>query len=49
MAGPKGALTLPASGAKTWTPTVVNLAVLVVLEIAAYIALRWVFRSAHGG
>lgn len=33
----------------TWTPTVVNLVVLVVIEIAAYAALRYVFRTAHGG
>jgi hypothetical protein len=32
-----------------WTPTVGNLIVLLALEIAAYIALRWAFRTAHGG
>lgn len=33
----------------SWHPTVANLAVLIVLEVAAYAALRYVFRSAHGG
>lgn len=32
-----------------WTPTVANLVVLIALEIAAYCALRWAFRTAHGG
>ena len=32
-----------------WSPTVANLAVLIVLEIVAYVALRWAFRTAHGG
>lgn len=36
-------------GGGGWTPTVANLLVLVALEIAAYCALRWVFRTAHGG
>jgi hypothetical protein len=30
-------------------PTVVSLMVLVLLEFAAYAALRYTFRSAHGG
>lgn len=51
-AGPKGG-NMPArtgNGNGTgWTPTVANLAVLIVLEIAAYCALRWAFRTAHGG
>ncbi len=32
-----------------WHPTVVNLIVLIVLELVAYAALRYVFRSALGG
>jgi hypothetical protein len=32
-----------------WHPTVVNLLVLIVLELVAYAALRYVFRSALGG
>jgi len=32
-----------------WTPTVVNLLVLIALEIGAYIALRYAFRSVHAG
>lgn len=50
MAGPKGAETArPVSRAAGWTPTVANLIVLIALEIAAYCALRWAFRTAHGG
>jgi hypothetical protein len=50
MAGPRSAnITSPATSATGWTPTVANLAVLVVLEIAAYCLLRWAFRTAHGG
>lgn len=50
MAGPKGAnLTAPISSKTGWTPTVANLVVLIALEIAAYVALRWAFRTAHGG
>jgi hypothetical protein len=37
------------SNGPTWTPTVGNLIVLLALEIAAYLALRWAFRTAHGG
>lgn len=55
-AGPKGgnmpAQATPTRGRTTnggWTPTVANLLVLVLLEIAAYCALRWAFRTAHGG
>ena len=48
MAGPKGPETGPRA-ASNWTPTVANLVVLIVLEIAAYCALRWAFRTAHGG
>lgn len=48
MAGPKGAnVTAPAQ--TSWTPTVANLAVLIVLEIGIYCLLRWAFRTAHGG
>jgi hypothetical protein len=32
-----------------YTPTAVNLLVLIALEIGAYIALRWAFRTVHGG
>lgn len=49
MAGPKGAGSRPLFSADGWTPTVSNLCVLVLLEIGAYIALRWAFRTAHGG
>lgn len=48
MAGPRGAnLTTPTPGG--WTPTVASLVILVTLEIAAYVALRWAFRTVHGG
>lgn len=43
---------IPAPGAAAgsgWTPTVVNLLVLIGVEIVAYCLLRWAFRSAHGG
>lgn len=36
-------------GPKDWHPTVMNLAILIVLEIAAFAALRYAFRGAHGG
>jgi hypothetical protein len=50
MAGPRGAeMVAPAGRAGGWTPTVANLIVLIALEIAAYCALRWAFRTAHGG
>lgn len=49
MAGPKGAGSRPLFKAEGWTPTVTNLVVLVALEIGAYVALRWAFRTAHGG
>jgi hypothetical protein len=51
MAGPRGAeVTAPTQkAAASWSPTVVSLVVLIGLEIAAYAALRWAFRSAHGG
>lgn len=49
MAGPRSAnVTAPASTVG-WTPTVANLVVLIALEIVAYCALRWAFRTAHGG
>lgn len=32
-----------------WEPTVVALIVLILLEFAAYAALRYSFRSVHGG
>jgi hypothetical protein len=37
------------NGNSGWTPTVVNLAILVLIEVAAYAALRYAFRTAHGG
>lgn len=46
MAGPTGTVT---SNGKGWTPTTLNLVVLIGLEIIAYCALRWAFRAAHGG
>jgi hypothetical protein len=50
MAGPRGAEQTARVGTRTgWTPTVANLIVLIALEIAAYCALRWAFRTAHGG
>lgn len=49
MAGPKGANFARVGNGTGWTPTVANLLVLVVLEIAAYCALRWAFRTVHGG
>lgn len=51
MAGPRGAQVQASAtrGNGGWTPTVANLVVLVALEIAAYCALRWAFRTAHGG
>lgn len=49
MAGPKGAGSRALFSDSGWTPTVSNLVVLVVLEIGVYIALRWAFRTAHGG
>lgn len=35
--------------ADTWHPTVVNLLVLVVVEVALYAVMRYSFRSFHGG
>ncbi len=50
MAGPKtGNMVAPGGVATGWTPTVANLMILVALEIVAYCALRWAFRTAHGG
>jgi len=49
MAGPKGAGTRALFNSDGWTPTVSNLVVLVFLELGAYVALRWAFRTAHGG
>lgn len=49
MAGPKGAGTRSLFNSEGWTPTVSNLIVLVALELAAYVVLRYVFRTAHGG
>lgn len=49
MAGPRGVNTARPTTTAGWSPTVANLVVLVALEIAAYCALRWAFRTAHGG
>jgi hypothetical protein len=49
MAGPAGAGTATRRAAAGWTPTVANLMVLVLVEFAAYAALRWAFKTAHGG
>lgn len=49
MAGPNGTGVRGAMNAQAWHPTVVNLLVLVIVEIAAYAALRYAFRSFHGG
>ncbi len=49
MAGPKGAGTRPLFNTEGWTPTVTNVLIIVLLEIAAYTVLRYVFRTAHGG
>lgn len=49
MAGPKGAGSRALFNSDGWTPTVSNLLVLVLLEIGAYMLLRWAFRTAHGG
>jgi hypothetical protein len=34
----------PSSGARAWAPTVVNLVVLLIVEVAAFAALRMLFR-----
>lgn len=47
--GPKGAGSRPLINKEGWTPTVSNLVVLIALEMGAYVLLRWVFRTAHGG
>lgn len=49
MAGPPGAGSAPKAPRATWSPTVTNLMILVLLEFAAYAALRYAFKSAHGG
>jgi hypothetical protein len=49
MAGPRSANVTARGTGAGWTPSVANLVVLVALEIAAYCALRWAFRTAHGG
>lgn len=43
------AKTMNAYSPSQWHPTVVNLAILIVIELAAYSVLRYVFRTAHGG
>jgi len=37
------------SGGGQWSPTVVNLLVLVAIEVGLYIGLRVLFKTAHGG
>mgnify|MGYP001616336392 CR=1 FL=1 len=49
MAGPKGAGSRALFSSDGWTPTVSSLLILVLLELGAYAALRWAFRTAHGG
>lgn len=49
MAGPAGAGTRRVSLPEGWTPSVANLLIIITLELAAYAALRWAFRAAHGG
>lgn len=49
MAGPKGVRTGLASVTTAWQPTVAYLVALIVVELAAYAGLRYVFRNAHGG
>lgn len=49
MAGPSGTGLRGALSADAWHPTIINLLVLVLLEIAAYAGLRYAFRSFHGG
>ncbi len=34
----------PNTGAKNWSPTVANLMVILVLEVAAFAALRYMFK-----
>lgn len=48
MAGPRSATASVGNGTG-WTPSVANLVVLIVLEIAIYAGLRYAFRTAHGG
>lgn len=33
----------------TWTPTLTNLLILVMLEVVGYCGLRYAFRQVHGG
>lgn len=49
MAGPKTAERISLFGGGQWSPTVANLLVLIALEIVAYCALRYAFRTVHGG
>lgn len=49
MAGPKGVRTGMQSVTTAWHPTVAYLVALIVVELAAYAGLRYVFRNAHGG
>jgi len=43
------AVTMKGASPADWHPTVLNLVILIVLEIVAYAAMRYAFRSAHGG
>lgn len=49
MAGPKGVRTGPKPVTTAWQPTVAYLVALIVVELAGYAGLRYVFRNAHGG
>jgi hypothetical protein len=49
MAGPNGAGSRSLFNSDGWTPTVSNLVFLVLLELGAYCAFRYAFRTAHGG
>jgi len=42
--GPNGGTVNPNAGAKSWTPTVANLLVLLVVEIVAFGAIRYLFK-----
>lgn len=49
MAGPNGTGVRAGLSGPEWHPTIVNLLVLVILEIIGYAALRYAFRTFHGG
>jgi len=50
MAGPRSAEGVAGPRvAAGYTPTAANLLVLIALEILAFLALRYAFRTVHGG